>query len=89
MEFLTKLEENAIDQIAKDLRRCAKKATDIPWYIKDEEIADGLMAHGNRTSVRKYQRENISYVMDDIKEVLKYMEQLIGVLNNDHKPGEV
>ena len=86
MELLTKLEEHALNQIATDLRRCAKKTTDIPWYIHGdgrEEIHDesGELLQ----SVREYQRKNIGRVMDDIIEVLKYMEQLKGVINRGFK----
>tara|TARA_R110000850_G_scaffold100584_1_gene208197 strand:+ start:43 stop:354 length:312 start_codon:yes stop_codon:yes gene_type:complete len=86
MELLTKLEEHALNQIATDLRRCAKKATDVPWYVHGDgkegiHYADG----GTTDSVRAYQRKNISRVMDDIIEVLKYMEQLKGVLSRGYK----
>ena len=88
MELLTKLEEHALNQIATDLRRCAKKAKDVPWYVHGTELTykgihDG--AGGTTDSVRAYQRKNISRVMDDIIEVLKYMEQLKGVLSRGYK----
>ena len=77
MEQLTKLEETAITQIAKDLRRTAKQLTDIPWRIHEEQIKSGL----KKSSIRSYQKENLENVINEVKGILKYMNELQDVLN--------